>query len=578
MRRLLFFLLFLCVGCGEPATPTEPFIKVTLTNPDGFTAPEVDTLEIFSAGLVDGQQLSSTSTADVAGIPLPAAFVILFSERARGVDVDVRVRGFAGGVDVFTATVTAAAGTSEVVAVVRFCGDSEISSDRQEQCDDANQDNTDDCLNSCQSASCGDGFVEVGVEECDDGNTSSDDGCDAQCKREFVTQVAAGGLHTCVLINNGKVRCWGNGANGQLGYGNTENIGDDELPSSAGNVDIGGKVTQITAGAGHTCVLLDSGDVKCWGLGIFGQLGYGSTENIGDDELPSSVGTVNVGGFITQIVAGTSSTCALLSGGALRCWGSGQSGKLGYGNQENIGDDELPNSAGDISIGRDVVQVSAGGNHTCVVLDDGNAKCWGDGNSGALGYGNITDIGDNEPPSSVGTIVVGSEVEKVFAGSSSTCALLVNGSVRCWGDASVGQLGYGNTNDIGKFETPSTAGNVNVGGLAARLAVGRVHSCVILENGSVRCWGSGNNGNNGALGYGNLNNVGDDETPASVGSVDVGDLVGAISAGNNHTCVLLFDGGVKCWGNGVDGRLGYGNPETIGDDETPISVGLVPIF
>jgi cysteine-rich repeat protein len=576
MRRLLFLCLLLCWGCGEAASPTQPFIKVTLANPDGFTAPEVDTLEIFSTGLVDGQQLSSTSTAEVAGIPLPASFVILFSERARGVNVDIRVRGFINGTDLFTATITAAAGTSEVVALVRFCGDAEISADRQEQCDDTNQDNTDACLNSCQTASCGDGFVLAGSEECDDGNTASDDGCDSQCKREFVTQIATGGTHTCVLINNGKVRCWGNNSDGQLGYGSTENIGDDKFPNIAGNVDIGGNVTQITTGALHTCALLDTGEVKCWGLNNFGQLGYGNIENVGDDELPTSVGTVNIGGVVTQIAAGQNHTCALLVGGTLRCWGSGSFGRLGYGNTEIIGDNELPSSAGNVSIGRDAIHVSVGDRHTCVVLDDKNIKCWGDGGNGQLGYASITDIGDNELPSSVGNINVGgSGVEKVFAGAFSTCALLVNGFISCWGEASSGSLGYGNTNDVGKFDTPVAAGNLNLGGPAIQLSVGRTHSCVTLEEGNIRCWGDGLSG---ALGYGNTSKIGDDEKPNSVGTVEVGDLVSSVSAGFSHTCVLLVDGSVKCWGDGTDGKLGYGDQETIGDNELPSSIGNVFIF
>ncbi|MCB1316471.1 MAG: hypothetical protein KDK27_10985, partial [Leptospiraceae bacterium] len=100
------------------------------------------------------------------------------------------------------------------------------------------------------------------------------------------TQIAGGREHSCYLSAAGTVRCWGLADRGQLGYGNTNNIGDDESPASAGDVNVGGTVTQIAAGAYHTCALLNTGSVRCWGENTLGQLGYGNTNNIGDDETP----------------------------------------------------------------------------------------------------------------------------------------------------------------------------------------------------------------------------------------------------------------------------------------------------
>jgi alpha-tubulin suppressor-like RCC1 family protein len=114
-----------------------------------------------------------------------------------------------------------------------------------------------------------------------------------------VAAISVGGFHTCAQLTEGTVRCWGNGSSGQLGYGNcieissgkeTEEpcaIGDDETPASAGSIDLR-EVQQITAGGAHTCALLMSGSVRCWGAAQSGQLGYGSTEVIGDDETPGS--------------------------------------------------------------------------------------------------------------------------------------------------------------------------------------------------------------------------------------------------------------------------------------------------
>jgi uncharacterized repeat protein (TIGR01451 family) len=110
--------------------------------------------------------------------------------------------------------------------------------------------------------------------------------------------------HSCAVLADRTVRCWGNGASGRLGYGNTTTIGDDETPGSVGPVDLGAGRTAraISAGGEHTCALLDDGNVRCWGAGFYGRLGYGNTTNIGDDETPGSVGPVSLGGALIASV------------------------------------------------------------------------------------------------------------------------------------------------------------------------------------------------------------------------------------------------------------------------------------
>ncbi len=116
-------------------------------------------------------------------------------------------------------------------------------------------------------------------------------------------------------------------------------------------MDVGGAITQIVAGGEHTCALLTTEDVRCWGQNEFGQLGYGNTEIIGNNEVPSSVPVVNVGGTVTRLVAGQEHTCALLTTGDVRCWGAGFNGRLGYGGGHiRIGDDEAPAFAGDVPV------------------------------------------------------------------------------------------------------------------------------------------------------------------------------------------------------------------------------------
>jgi alpha-tubulin suppressor-like RCC1 family protein len=240
----------------------------------------------------------------------------------------------------------------------------------------------------------------------------------------------------------------------------------------------------------------------------------------------------------------------------------------------NIGDNEIPAVAGDVSVGNTVAKISAGNDHTCAAFEDQTMRCWGGSSLGQLGYGNALDIGDNELPSAVGTVNVGGGVfvSNVSASSAHTC-ILSNGSTKCWGDGSFGVLGQGSTSSIGDNETPSAVGFIDVGGLVSQISSGEVHTCALLVTGKVRCWGIGF-----ATGYGNGLDVGDDEFPSAAGDLDLGGDAIQISVGQVHTCAVLTTGRVRCWGGGELGKLGYGNQETIGDDETPASVGDVPIF
>ena len=399
-----------------------------------------------------------------------------------------------------------------------------------------------------------------------------------------VQQVSAGLQHTCALLANGKVRCWGANDSGQLGYGNRKTVGYEEFPASAGDVNVGGDVIQISAGAFHTCALLGTGNVRCWGLGTAGQLGYGRVETIGDDEVPASAGDVNVGARVVQIGAGESHTCALLTTRQVRCWGA--STFTGHATTQFIGDDESPASARDVNVGGSAIQIAAGGRHSCALLDTGKVRCWGMGTDGMLGYGNTNTIGDDESPASAGDVDVGGRVVQISVdvgrglyNGGHTCALLDAGSVRCWGSGSYGILGYGNTQAIGDNESPSSAGDVDVGGAVKEIAVGTDRTCALLTHGGVRCWGYGGDASGyvGVLGYGNTESIGDNEPPSAAGDVDVGGVAAHISAGASHTCALLTNGRVRCWGVNRSAQLGYVNLENLGDDEAPASANDVVV-
>ena len=398
----------------------------------------------------------------------------------------------------------------------------------------------------------------------------------SQLRRVAAGFLDVGGNHSCVVLATRAVRCWGDGANGQLGYGNLNSIGDNEIPGSVGPVDLGAGRTAlaISSGGDHTCALLDTRQVRCWGAGANGRLGYGNVNDIGDNESPGSAGPVDLGVGRTAIAisAATAHTCALLDTGQVRCWGNGGSGRLGYGNTNSIGDNETPGGFGpvDLGTGRIATAISAGNAHTCALLDTAQVRCWGQAANGRLGYGNVTDIGDTETPGGFGPVNLGRPAVAISAGNAHTCAILDTGQVRCWGLGTNGRLGYGNTNSIGDNEVPSSVSPVDLGAgrTAVAISAAGASTCAILDTGQVRCWGAGADGR---LGYGNLNDIGDNETPGSVGPVDLGAgrTAVAISVGAAHTCALLDDGSVRCWGLGVNGQLGYANANSIGDNETP---------
>jgi alpha-tubulin suppressor-like RCC1 family protein len=395
--------------------------------------------------------------------------------------------------------------------------------------------------------------------------------------------LTVGRYHACALLTQGAIRCWGFGAEGRLGYGNTANIGDDETPAAAGPVEVGGPTAAVSAGEGHTCALLVVGDVRCWGFGGDGRLGTGSVDNIGDDELPTST---PLPVFLGQthkalsITTGRSHTCVVLDDHTVRCWGFGFDGRLGYGNTNDIGDDELPGDQPPVKLGagRTATAVAAGDAHTCALLDDATVRCWGFAGYGQLGYSSRLTFSDTGTPDLAGPVALGRGAVAITTGNFHTCALLDNGTVRCWGFGGDGELGYGNTLNIGDDEHPSTVDPVDLGPGRTAVAIdaGGDHTCAVLDDGTVRCWGAGRGGQ---LGYASTANIGDDETPGSVGPVDLGPgrTAVAISAGGNSTCARLDDGSVRCWGSGNAGLLGYCATNSVGDDATPGTAGPVAL-
>ena len=200
--------------------------------------------------------------------------------------------------------------------------------------------------------------------------------------------VAAGGYHTCALLGTGGLKCWGDGRLGALGDGvfGVQGTPVDVLGLSSG-------VTAVVAGIYHTCALLDTGAVKCWGYNGYGQVGDGSA----DEFLFTPVDVVGLSSGVVAIAAGGIHTCALLDTGALKCWGCGRFGQLGIAG--DYSDQKTPVDVEGLS--NNVAAVFAGRYNTCVLLDTGTLKCWGRNNHGQLGNGH-DDADQSRPVGVVG--------------------------------------------------------------------------------------------------------------------------------------------------------------------------------
>ena len=443
---------------------------------------------------------------------------------------------------------------------------------------------------ACQGAACGDGTVE-GAEECDDGNTIAADGCEPDCTRTQVLALAAGRAHTCALLSHGNVRCWGENSQGQLGMGTSQDRSGLQ-PYQNDLVGLGGPAMTVAAGGDHTCALMADASMRCWGANDHGQLGLGTTAALGDDELPATAAPIALDRPVTAIAAGGNVTCAILDDGSLRCWGQNNYGQLGLGHTRDIGDDELPTRAiATVSVGGPALLAATGGNHTCVMLAEGVGTCFGLNGLGQLGLGITQNVGDTDVPSDVPPFMFPSATglfTQLVVGASRACALDSTGTVWCWGDNSDGGLGLNfvgadptrKANEWGFWSWTGTP--------PLRIDAGGYHLCVNLSSGVLRCWGINDKGQ---LGLPTTNTLGDDDQLVDVAPIDLGlDGNGFPSypwtetAGAAHTCALLDGGDVRCWGANESGQLGFGyasapptdyvggTPDTVPGKEPAINI------
>jgi alpha-tubulin suppressor-like RCC1 family protein len=355
-----------------------------------------------------------------------------------------------------------------------------------------------------------------------------------------IAQVSAGMQYTCAVTTTGGAKCWGYNGDGQLGNGSNTST---STPTDVSGMTTGVAQISASAGAGHTCAVTTSGQVKCWGMNTQGQLGDGTTTDSNSPvAVRNSADTAPLTG-VAEVHVGRLMTCARMTTGGVKCWGLNSSGgQLGDG---TTSDSALPvdvlTTTGGAPLGG-ATALTVGDDHACVLLTSTGLKCWGGNGSGNLGDGTTT---LRRTPVDVDGLTSG--VAQVSASGYGTCAVTTSGAAKCWGMNTQGQLGDGTTSNA--------ASPVNVSGLTsgvASVSMSSYFGCAVTTSGAAKCWGPnwdgelGNGTSDGSL------------VPVSVSGLS--SATSSISAGRNHACAVKTDGALQCWGwNGV-GQLGSATP------------------
>ena len=392
-------------------------------------------------------------------------------------------------------------------------------------------------------------------------------------------QISSGAAHACALTSESGVVCWGEGGNGRLGDGDPSGVDREyavTVVEGAASASPLKNIVQISSGGSHTCALSYRGKVACWGEGSNGRLGNGDPAGA-DREFPvavvAAVGSADPLEDIVQISAGGAHTCALTSRGGVVCWGEGSGGELGDGSFLQRDTPVVVINAEDSTEPlMNIVQISSGYAHTCALTSRGGVVCWGNGGSARLGNDDPLNGNKSHPVAVVAADGGGGllqNIEQIALGRSHSCAVTALGRVVCWGMGLSGQLGH---DSVVTGSTPVTV--VKSGGETdplediVQISLGDSHTCARTSGEEVRCWGKG--------GEGQLGNDGADDKdhPVEVveadGSADPLSKIVQISSGGDYTCALSFGGSVVCWGRGEDGRLGNG-----GTDDKDAAVAVV---
>ncbi len=356
-----------------------------------------------------------------------------------------------------------------------------------------------------------------------------------------LTQVSSGAQHSCAILDDGSVKCWGDNSFGQLGDG-TRN---DHLEPEKVTLPIGKKAVEISAGSYYSCAILDDGSVRCWGDNSYGQLGDGTSI----ERTSPTVVDLGLERTASSISAGESHTCAVLDDQSLKCWGANTNGQLGDGSTSES------HTPVEVTMGGDGVEVvSAGSYHTCAIMVDRTVRCWGDNWQGQIGDGTFS---DRQAPVDI-TIPSNSSAVTIDAGPFHTCLGMNNGDMFCWGFNGYGQIGNGGT---GSTNIPAAVA-LDSTQAPTSIFTGIFHTCALFDSGEMACWGDNSVGQ-----------LGDGTTVSKLipAEVNLPTNVLSITVGQRHSCSILDDASLECWGINSHGQIGDG---TDTDRPAPVNVDL----
>ena len=345
-----------------------------------------------------------------------------------------------------------------------------------------------------------------------------------------LVSISAGSAHFCALDEQGTVYCWGDGTWGQLGNSSrTSSIG------RAGRVSSFQQFRQVVAGSTHTCALTTGGYAYCWGSDASGVMGD-ATVRERCDGLPCSTVPMPVamGMRFDSLTAGFEHTCGL-SGGRAYCWGRADAGQLGRAGRMQICDGVACSRSPVASLdSARFSSLSARGMHTCGIASDA-IVCWGDNE-----FGQLNESGELKTSALPVRVFANEKATQLSAGGTYSCAVLETGDVLCWGANAFGRLGVADARSaVGRVAAPAGSRFVEV-------SVGGTHTCAVTDRGAGFCWGSGANGR---LGGASSATCGPVECSATPVRVELDAVITHIAAGATSTCATTTTGVVYCWGD-----------------------------
>ena len=365
---------------------------------------------------------------------------------------------------------------------------------------------------------------------------------------------AVGTDHSCTLTNDGNAWCWGRNRFGQLG---DNSVSAKSTRASYVNKPSLLSFTSIATSNSHTCARISDGSAWCWGDNNSGQLGDGTTTNSsGAVRVTTDISSTLLTN-VSTVSVGTNASCALKSDGTVWCWGDNGEGQLGDRTSDSSSFAVQVKKADNTPLST-VTAISVGTDHACAVLSDKSAWCWGDNSDGATGAGTAV--------ASKGAVRVTKAANAVFtnvvsisAGNAHTCALLGDKTVWCWGLNAYGQLGNGST--ITSLVAVS-AGLTNIAILGQ--STGN-HTCAVSATNILSCWGANTSGQ---LGDGTIAAKTRAVALKTTYAATVGTIT-SVSSGGKQTCLSNTMGEVWCWGRNSNGQLGNDN---TGNSLVPVKV------